>query len=278
MPKRKTVQCVTSPKKKSAIARIINVRKRCKNKDAEEELLEKGQPFKVRGSKFKPTILFELLIAITVVVQIYLIMRYQDDPTTDIVQFNWLNIWFCVIGRYIYGIIGDVTTRADIFKTNKFNDYHTTDFWDIMLGFGLFLIILITQSLLRPVKLNVTALDAFLFYVFSATAEEAFFRFFLTAVPIIIGMRMMKIIDGKDTEDQIDAWKVVVLKLTVGIVTGLTFGLAHSQRYVGGDLLAIVANGLEFSLFYAFTKRIDIAVIGHLLLNMSFGVQLLLGN
>ena len=264
--------------KNKGIGKIINVKKKCKNKskDGDDEVY--ANPFVDRSEKFKPTIFFEILIGTTVAVMIYLIWQYTGDPTTGIVEFCYLNIWFCLIGRYIYGVVLDFSTRLTSFKFQKYNEWHTTDFWDLGLGFALFVLIMITQIFLRPIKLNVTALDQFLFYVFTASAEEAFFRYLLTGLPILLGIKIIKSIDNLNDGQKIAVWKETILKLVVALATGSIFGIAHSSKYVEGDLIAIWVNGIEISLFFAFTKRIDVAMIGHLMLNMSFGVQILLGN
>jgi len=263
--------------------RCLNVQKKTPKKAPQNESM-----FTIRGSDYKPTVIFELLMIATVVVQFYLYQKYVGDPLVIMTEFNLLNIWFCVIGRYMnsgamqlgefVGIKWWVKIEDKNGKTKPmFIDYRTTGFWDIGLGAVLFIILLITQALLKPIKLNVAPFDAFLFYVFSAPAEEALFRFFLTATPIIIGMKIIEFAERKCPGEHITAWKEITLKIVVATVTGLSFGLVHGRKYFGGELIAVIVNGLELSFFYAFTKRIDVVLIAHLLVNLSFGVTLLTG-
>jgi membrane protease YdiL (CAAX protease family) len=254
---------------------------------------QNGSTFSIRGTDYKPTLLFDIFVIVTISVQAYLYFKYEGQPLVIMTAFNLLNIEFCVIGRYVYSaglqamdafrvkpwmqVIEKDKYGADKKPKSVFFDYHVTGFWDVGLGFVLFIVLVITQTLLRPIKLNVSALDAFLFYVFSAPAEEVFFRFFFTAAPIIVGVKIIEKIENKCPGEQITAWKEVALKTVVAIITGLTFGLAHAAKYVSGELLAVVVNGLELSFFYAFTKRIDIVLIAHLLVNTSFGIQFIMG-
>lgn len=263
--------------------RCLNVQKKVVQKKSKDETI-----FTIRGSDFKPTVIFDLLIIATVLVQVYLYTKYIGDPLVIMTRYNLMNMWFCIVGRYVYsgGLqLGEVIgikwwVKIDD-KNGKmkpiFIDYRTTGFWDIGLGAVLFILLLITQALLKPIKLNVAPFDAFLFYVFSAPAEEAFFRFFLTAAPIIIGMKIIQFAERKCPGEDIMLWKELTLKIVVATITGVAFGLVHGQKYESGELLAVIVNGLELSFFYAFTKRIDIVIIAHLLVNLSFGFTLLVG-
>lgn len=270
---------------KNRTDRCINVKKQPKyaSKSSDESM------FTVRGSDYKPTLLFEMLVVVTIVVQVYLYTKYIDDPLVIMTDFNLLNIMFCIVGRYVYsGIVQGMDFIGippwdkipdKITKKTKpsFIDYRTTGFWDISLGALLFVLILMTQALLKPLKLNVAPFDAFLFYVFSAPAEEVFFRFFLTAAPIIIGIKVISFVERRCPGEQITTWKEIALKIVVASITGVIFGVVHGRKYEGSELLAVIINGLELSFFYAFTKRIDVVVIAHLLVNFSFGVQILVG-
>lgn len=209
----------------------------------------------------------EFIVGLTVIIQIYLTARYWNDPTTPIVQYTLMNIAFCLFGSYVW------RGAAHALKLVRFNEYHTTDMYDIGLGIGLFIMLMITQVLLKAVKLNVTAIDAFLFYVFSAPAEEVFFRLFLTAAPIMIGAKLIQKIEKKNDVREITQWKLIILKSVVATITGLSFGIAHAGKYEGGVLYAVLVNGLELSFFYAFTKRFDLVLIAHLMVNISFGIQ-----
>jgi membrane protease YdiL (CAAX protease family) len=238
---------------------------------AEQEPSLFGAGWKFFGQyTYKPSITFDILVLVTIGVQLYLYIKYVNDPQAQsMLPFNVLNIFFCVVGRFAYDLARmklQPFNVLNLVKKNPKEDNFTIG--DGILAFGLFMVIAFTQSI-RFVKLNVSALDQFLFYVFAAPAEESFFRYFLTGIAIIIGALIIRSVMKREPK----RWEEVTLKAVVGLITGLIFGFAHASRYADLDLLVIILNGIEFSVTYAFVRKIDAVLLAHVALNIRAGIE-----
>jgi len=256
----------------------VIVTKQRKTCDANTEEPTSGTVFFEPGYKFfgqftyKPSITFDILIVVTIGVEMYLYIKYglilQDPAASEMLNFNILNIFFCVVGRFAWGFAQSRTVPFNMFELRK-SKPHSEDRisgLDLLLA-GIFFIVIVATQALRFVKLNVSALDQFLFYVFAAPAEESFFRYFLVSAII----SMSSLIIENMMKRKVKRWEEILVKMAVGAIVGIVFGLAHSSRYSQADLLVVILNGIEFSVAYALIRRIDFVLLAHIMLNARAG-------
>jgi hypothetical protein len=281
-----TKKCKVNPRKPL----VVSKHKRSHDADNPQEAQTKGSSIFEPGYKFfgqftyRPSITMDLLVVTTIAVEMYLYIKYgiilKDPAATTMLQFNILNIVFCVIGRFVWGVLQYKIVPFDLFnvgyslskktKNILYKSPNEDRFTALDGVFALVIWIVITfTQLIRFVNLNVSALDQFLFYVFAAPAEESFFRYFLVASMIMASAMIIQKVSNRNVK----RWEEVIIKATVGFFVGVVFGLAHSARYENADLFVIILNGIELSVVYAFFRRIDMILLAHVFLNIRAGIS-----
>jgi len=124
-----------------------------------------------------------------------------------------------------------------------------------------------------------TNIEAFLFFTFSAVAEEFFYRYFIATVMYLVFFRAIK--SGETKKVIMSEAIIVIICATIStIVTSTFFYYSHFTSYAGREaaLVGIFLCSAMITIVYLYSKSILLAILMHLLVNFIYAAVTYFGS
>ena len=217
-----------------------------------------------------------IIIFVSIGVDIFLLLKYTSTSVLS-ADVNAFLIQITVTMSFImFGFVLHFVFVNRSIKNERFTLYTLIS---IGLGIGIGGASLLFQSILRGIKLSVVPFDYFLFFITVAVSEEMLWRFGIQpSFKILFNFTFYRTKYQADYQVKEENRLPSVLLssgLSIGASAGL-FTLFHIFVYnTSEELLIIFVLGAIFGISMEITRRVDVSIVAHMMVNIIGGIALI---